>query len=986
MIHLHVHSSGSTLDGAIKIDELVDKVVAQGESAVAITDHGNMVKGYEFYKECTKKNIKPIMGCEFYMGEKEDKNKYHIVLLAKNNTGLKNLYKLVNKSYDLFYRKPRISLSTLERHREGLICLSGCIGSEIAKLFFAEKTEEAMRFARHLKTLFGDDFYLEIQPHSIGSQKRYNTFLEEIHWGNIVVTSDAHFLNKEDFEAHDTLLCMQTISKKDDEKRWRFPTTDTYIMEDREVYSKLEYLKTETIKTAIDNTHIIASKCNVTIEYENLMPDLPGIEDPRGALAKLIIKGLNKRTEQGRYKAEDRKEIVKRLQYELNIIDEKGFSGYFLILEDFYRFCKENDIPTGIGRGSAAGSEVAYVLGLTEVSAIKYGLLFERFLNPTRNGAVDFDADICYENRHLLIEYIKGKYGEANTAHIMAEGTLQPKAVIEGVMKSYGYTKPVIDEAKSLVEKGCTIKDVIPKLTVPPYVAFDLERLGGLMKNASKHAAGVLIMNDRVDNHVPVRWDMEEKVPVCEWHKKHVEALGCYKFDLLGLKQLTIFDKTLKAISRNRGVNITLEELYNIDVEDKGIYETLNKGALTSIFQMAGDAAGHTLRQVEPNCFEDIMVITSICRPGVKEANAYLSNRKLYNTNGAYPVPGYWELIKDILEPTYGALVYQEQTMQIMNRISGWSLGKADGMRKVKNLDDYREDFITNAVNNVGVPSNIADNVYSRFDLGYTFNKSHACSYSKISAICAWLLHYYPVEFLSATLTIDLTNATPSTDVLLMECRQLGIQIAPADINISTNEFYADGDLIRIPLTCISHVGDKAYEDILAKRPFTSFNQFVSVVEKKKVNKRCVIHLIKSGAFDSFDKNRSELLEYFYKLKGDDTNVYFYCDDVRMQYEKETYGFYLSKHPLDGYSNRNVSDISEIGSIVVIIAEVVVRKDKNGGEMAFITCENKVCKFRPVVFSRDYMKFKKILTEGARVELLISVNDRGVSIKNANRC
>lgn len=978
MIHLHVHTDGSTLDGSVGIKRLMAKIKEQGESSVAITDHGNMIKVKEFYNECIKENIKPIVGCEFYCGEKEDTNKYHMVLLAKNSVGLKNLYKLIRAGYDLFYTKPRISMELIEKHKEGLIALSACIGGELAQNYLNCREGQAIEFLDYMQQVFGDDFYVEIQPNAMKDQRVFNTWVSQLNMNNIVVTCDAHYVNKEDHEAHDTLLCMSTKKTKSDKKRFRFPTNDAYIMTDSEVRSKLDYLPMDVVNRAIDNTHIIASKCNVEIAKEDLMPIVGTPEEARAQLVALLQAGYKHREAQGHFKGVSG--VIDRINYELKVLTDKNYCSYFVILADMYRFAKENNIAMGVGRGSAAGSEIAFVLGLTEVEPIKYGLLFERFLNPTRNSDPDFDGDICYEDRHILIEYICNKYGVDNTSHIMAEGTLAPKAVFKRVMTAHDFPYDVVNGMSKLVKEESTLDGIVSTVSVPPHVEADMRVLEGLMSHASKHAAGILIMNDRVDNHFPVRYDRDEKVNVCEWHKKHVEAVGGCKFDILGLKQLTIFKKTLQQIETNKGVKITLEDLYNLDMEDPTIYKVLNTGRLTTIFQFAGFAAGHMNSLVEPKCFDDIMAITSICRPGVKEADMYLNNKRL----GNYHKPVYWEHVKDILEPTYGAIVYQEQTMQIMNRIAGWDLGKCDGMRKVKDLEEFRDDFVRCAMDN-GYDGHIADTIFTRFDLGYSFNKSHACSYSKLTAICAWLLGNYPCEFLSSNLTLELTATDNNIPALLQECRNSGISILPPSLNESTNEFIAVDNSIRLPLTVIKGVGKSAYDEILEKRPFMSFEEFVNKVSKAKVKSNVVEKMIMSGVFDLFYPNRSQHLEMWYKCKKMDKNVFFYAPEVQMMYEKLAYGFYLNKHPLDGYSNADINTLKDKCSINGIIDEMKIKKDKNGNDMAFLDCSNKVCSFRAVLFASSFSKFKSMCVIGSRLSFTGKIDGGSVLVDAMRR-
>ena len=461
------------------------------------------------------------------------------------------------------------------------------------------------------------------------------------------------------------------------------------------------------------------------------------------------------------------------------------------------------------------------------------------------------------------------------------------------------------------------------------------------------------------------------------------------KFDLLGLKQLTIFDKTLKAIERNYGKKIKLKDLYKINLEDRKIYEVLNSGRLQSIFQMTGTSASMIVNQMKPQCFEDIMVAESICRPGVKDSDLYLSNKALYDSNGAYPVPEYWEHVKDILEPTYGALVYQEQTMLIMNKIAGWDLGKADGMRKVKNLEDYRLDFVNGAISN-GYSADVANSIFDRFDLGYSFNKSHACSYGKVTAICCYLLAYYPKEFLASSMTLELTQAEPNIDAFLREARSIGINILPANINKSTNEFEALENGISIPLTSISHIGDSAYKAILEfrKEGYKSLEDFVKRVPKAKVKKTAVINLIKAGAFDSFNVNRSNLLIDYLTLRNESAdNIFFYCDEVQLMYEKQVYGYYVTKHPLDGYVNKNIAEFKDgdIVNINGIISKSTKRKDKNGNMMCFLELDNKNCSFRGIMFSRQYSEFGKYTNEGFRVNIIGKKDGSSIIINNINK-
>lgn len=993
MIQLHVHSDGSVLDGSCKIERMLDEVERQNEKAVAITDHGSCIKLYEFYKKAKEKNIKPILGCEFYSGEEEDHNKFHIVLLVKNEVGLKNLFNLMYKSHKNFYSKPRIKYEDIEKHSEGLICLSACIGGELSKTYLKEGKQKALKVANYFRAIFKDDYYIEIQPNPLPFQKKFNEFAKELCSVGFkpVVTCDAHYVTKDEYNSHDTMLCIQVQKKKQDTDRFRFTSNDYYFKENEQILRELDYLGTSFVDEAIDNTYFIADKCNLVIdESKNLLPKMPEVEDERKKLAILCNEGFRKRHKQGHYKDIPIQKVIDRISYELENIISKGYAGYFLIVEDFVRYCKENNIPYGVGRGSVCGSEVAFILGITEVEPIKYGLLYERFLNPTRNSPPDIDTDVCYEMRGIVLDYIKGKYGEDNVSHIITEGKMTTKAVIRKVLTAYGYEMKVINQTCKLVDERCENleeaiqnEDLARRLVGKPEYE-DMKKLEGLMSHAGKHAAGLLITPEPVYNLFPTRIDREENVLVCEWHKKHIEKIGAYKFDLLGLKQLTIFNKTIQAINRNYNKSMTLDDLFNIDYEDEKIYEVLNKGALKTVFQFTGGSASAVIDQMKPKNFNDIMVAESICRPGVKEANLYLSNRKLFNESGTFPVPTYYEKVRHLLDETYGAIVYQEQTMNLLHEIGGFTLGEADSLRKVKSLEEYRERFINGALTK-GFTVEEANELFDRFDLGYSFNKSHACAYGKTSAMCCYLLANYPKEFIASSMTLELTQAKPDIKGFIREAVQLGINILPPNINTSTDEFYADLDGIRLPLNMIANVGDSAYASILSKRPYTSFSDFVARVPKRSVKKNSVVNLIKAGCFDEYNKNRSLVLSDYYNSRNEEENVYYWCDDVQMVYETEAFGFTLGKHQLDGYVNKDINEFNEDDNAVLncLVTEVRLHKDKHKKDMLFLKLENKVCDFEGILFSYGYAKLSKVFYVGAKVCVQGKKQGKTILVNNA---
>lgn len=993
MINLHVHSDGSILDGSCKIDKLLDEVERQGEKSVAVTDHGSCIKLYEFYKKAKARNINPILGCEFYSGEEEDHNKFHLILLVKNEIGLKNLFNLMYKSHNNFYSKPRIKYEDIEKHKEGLICLSSCIGGELAKTYHKKGENEALRVANYFRMIFKEDYYIEVQSNAIPFQKKFNEFAKKICSLGFqpVVTCDAHYVTKEDYNSHDTMLCIQVKKKKQDTDRFKFTSNDYYLKENEEIFKELSYLGNDFVDECIGNTYLIANKCNLVIdEKKNLLPKMPGVKDERLELAKICNEGFKRRSEEGHFNGMNIKKVINRISYELENITQQGFCGYFLIVKDFIDWCNNKEIPIGVGRGSVAGSEIAFLLGITKVEPIKYGLIYERFLNPTRKGMVDIDTDVCYERRGEVIEYIEQKYGKENVSHIITEGKMTTKAVIRKVLSVYDYEQKVINQICKLVDDKCENLDeaiqseeLARRLVGRPEYE-DMKKLEGSMSHAGKHAAGILITPEPVYNLFPTRIDREENILVCEWHKKHIEAMNGWKFDMLGLKQLTIFDKTVKAINRNYNKSIKVDDLFKIDYEDEKIYEVLNKGALNTIFQFTGSSASAVIDQMKPNCFNDIMVAESICRPGVKEANLYLSNKKLLNEGGSFPVPTYYESIRHIVDETCGAIVYQEQTMMLFHDIGGFTLGEADSLRKVKSLEEYRERFVDGALGK-GFNVTEANELFDRFDLGYTFNKSHACVYGVTSAVCCYLLAYYPKEFISASMTLELTQAKPDIRAFIKEAVQLGITILPPDINISTNEFYADLDGIRLPLNMINSVGESAYISILSKRPYTGFSDFVARVPKRSVKKNSVVNLIKAGCFDKYNQNRSLILSDYYNSRNEEENVYYWCDDVQMMYETESFGFTLGKHPLDGHVNKDISEFKEddIATLNCVVTEVKAHKDKHNKDMLFLKLENKSCDFEGILFSYSYAKLNKVFYVGSKVCIQGKKQGKTILINNA---
>lgn len=988
IVNLHVHSSGSSLDGACSIPKLVKRAVELNMTALGISDHGNMVKVPEFQKECIKNNIKPIIGCEFYMGEEDTQDVFHILLIAKNNIGLKNLYKLNTLAYTKnFYKKPRIKMDWLQQYSEGLICTTACIGSEFGKLFTSSgNVEEIKHIVLTFKALFGNDFYLEIQPNGVPKQREYNELLIRLaHECNIylVATTDVHYVHKEDYESHDTLLCMQTGKKKQDTDRWKFTCNDFYLKSAEEMRDQLYQMghNPYDVSDAVSNTHVIADKCSALVEFgQDLMPHLPGVVDEALTLAQHCNLGFVKRQSEGAFDNIGQKELVNRVRYELQIIKDKNLSGYFLIVEDYINEAKRRNIFVGDGRGSCAGSEVAFILGITNVEPIKYGLLFERFMNPTRVTTADIDSDFCYERRDEMVDYMKEKYGSDNIAQIIAEGSLTCGAVVRKVLSAYDYEQKVINNICSKIPKSLHMTlqkalDVSPEFTWAmngkTQELKDMFVLEGLMSHASKHAAGLAVASEPISNYVPCMSTAEDRTAlITQWHKKTLEELGLWKFDFLALKTLTIIRHTLENIKTNRGIDVDLSK---IDYENPVIYELLNSGHLSAVFQFSEPSGKQAIFNAKPTCFEDVIACESICRPGVRDAELYIANKKFYRESGTYPLPTYWEHVKDILGSTYGAIVYQEQTMLIVNKLAEWSLGKGDSMRKSKDLEELREEFVRDCLTVGLINEQQSNEVFDRFSMEYSFCKGHAVAYAMCSAKTAYLSALYPVEFMAAVMSMDIVGGDGSSiPSYVQECNIREVKILPPNINKSGINFICDGDSILYPLTGIANIGEKAVASIIEHRPFNTslpLSDLLDRVPKKNVNKRCVINLIKSGAFDLIPNvNRSLLINNYLERIKEQPNQMTWCPELQMQYELDTLGFTLSRHPLDGHvcKNFNLLEDGEC-STIGIVREVKVIRDKNDKEMAFVKIENKSANIELIVFSYIYATAKTILLNNMRV-------------------
>ena len=960
-VHLHIHSEYSLLDGANRIKDLPVRAKELGMNAIAITDHGVMFGAIDFYKACKANGVKPIIGCEVYVAprgrkDKEPKidEKYnHLILLAKNNEGYKNLAKLVSWGFtEGFYYKPRIDKEILEKYHEGIICLSACLAGEVNQAILNNNIEEAKKVALWFKNLFGEDYYLEVQNNGIKEQVLVNQKLVDLSRKlniPLVATNDAHYLKKEDAYNHEVLLCIQTGKKMTDEDRMRFDTDELYVKSPEEM---IEYFK--NIPEAIENTVKIAEKCNVEFEFGHTI--LPNYDVPEqysthyDYLESLTQAGLAKR-----YGQNITKEIQERAQYELSVIKKMGYVDYFLIVWDYINYAKTHNIPVGPGRGSGAGSIVAYSIGITDIDPIKYNLIFERFLNPERISMPDFDVDFCYEKRDKVIEYVCDKYGKENVSQIITFGTMSARMVIRDVGRAldvpYAETdklakmipnelhitiKKALEqnrELKELYENDATVKKLIE-------IAMALE---GMPRQASTHACGIVITKEPVVNYVPLY--MRDNTISTQYIMTTLEELGLLKMDFLGLRTLTVIQDTIDLVKKDKCIDVEFDK----DMNDPKVYKLWQDGNSVGIFQFESQGMTNFMKELKPDCLEDIIAGVSLYRPGpMDQIPRYIANKK-DPEHAVYTHPA----LKPILEVTYGCMVYQEQVMQIVRDLAGYSLGRADlvrramGKKKLDVMAKEREIFINGQLDengNIVVPGCVRNGIDAKsankiFDemaefAKYAFNKSHAAAYAVVSYRTAYLKAYYPAEFMAATLNSFLGNLDKIPDYI-EECKRLNIQILKPDINKSYTKFTVDNEKIRFGLGSIKNVGTAAVDEIVEERTkngeFKDFADFCERIKDLSVNKKCVESLTKAGAFDNFEQTRSTLIASYETIidtisnsdkKSFDGQVSMFdltpvenkkIDEIKYNYtilpeytekemlfmEKEMLGIYISGHPLE---------------------------------------------------------------------------------------
>lgn len=959
--HLHVHTEYSLLDGSCKIRELISKVKELGMDSIAITDHGVMYGVIDFYKAAKEAGIKPIIGCEIYVapnsrfdreaGSSEERY-HHLVLLAENNTGYSNLMKIVSRGFtEGFYYKPRVDYEVLEQFNEGIIALSACLAGEVATYLKKGFYEEGRKSALKLQEIFGKgNFFLELQDHGIPEQQTVNKSLLRIHKETgipLVATNDVHYILEEDAKAHDILLCIQTQKKVTDENRMRYEGGQFFLKSPKEMYSLFPYEK-----EALENTHKIADRCNIEIEFGKYkLPEYP-VPDGYTSLnyLKMICdQGLNKRYEN------PNKELRKRLAYELNTIENMGFVDYFLIVWDFIKYARDNDIMVGPGRGSAAGSIVAYCLEITNIDPIRYNLLFERFLNPERLTMPDIDIDFCYERRQEVIDYVVRKYGKDRVVQIVTFGTMAAKAVIRDVGRALDLSYAYVDAIAKMIpaELGITIskaldmnrelKNLYDSDEQAKYLIDMSLRLEGLPRHTSMHAAGVVISNAPVEEYVPLSRASDESITT-QFTMTTIEELGLLKMDFLGLRTLTVIQNAVnlanKKLDREHQIDID-----HIDFNDKAIFDLIGSGKTEGIFQLESAGMKSFMKELKPENLEDIIAGISLYRPGPMDFIPKYIRGKNDRTGISYECPQ----LESILEPTYGCIVYQEQVMQIVRDLAGYSYGRSDLVRramskkKVSVMEKERQNFVYgNEEENVkgcihnNIPEDVANHIYDEMiDFAkYAFNKSHAAAYAVVAYQTAYLKYYYPVEFMAALMTSVMDN-TDKVSEYIFTCRQMGITILPPDINEGDKNFSVDDRSIRYALAAIKGVGRPVIDGIVTERiaggKYKTLKDFIERLSGKEVNKRTVESFIKSGALDSLPGTRKQkMMSYIQIMDGvnqekkrevtgqmslfdfaseeekseyetDFPEVGEYTKDVILSFEKEVIGIYVSGHPMDEY-------------------------------------------------------------------------------------
>lgn len=1025
-VHLHNHTEYSLLDGACRIDSLVKAAKESKSPALAVTDHGNLFGAVEFFGKAVARGVKPLLGCEVYVapGSRHEKSRlpgtaevaHHLILLAKDIEGYSNLMKLVSIGYlEGFYYHPRVDLECLAEHGAGLIAMTACLHGEVPACLLRDDMNGAVEAAGRLTDIFGaEDVYLEVQDHGLDGERKVVSGMTELSRRTglpMVATNDTHYLKREDSEAHDVLLCIQTGRTVEEKERLRFGSDQMYFKSPSEMYELFK-----EIPEACRNTLAVADKCNVRLEFGRMhLPDFPIPEGYEGAdayLRDIAVKGLAERY------GLPSQDAVKRLNFEIDVICRMGYSGYFLIVKDFIDQARRMGIPVGPGRGSAAGSLVAYALRITDLDPLRFGLLFERFLNPERVTMPDMDIDFCYERRGEVIEYVVSKYGADSVSQIITFGRMAARAVVRDVGRALNVPYAEADRIAKLIpaEIGVTLSkalDQVPELkrlvseneTYAKLIRCALS-LEGLARHASTHAAGVLIAPGKIIEHAPLFKSTKGEVTT-QYDMKSVEKIGLLKMDFLGLRTLTVVHETLRLIGEGRGLSLRVDE---IPLDDKATYRRLSDGNTVGVFQLESTGMRDLLRRLKPDKFEDIIAVNALYRPGPLGSD--MVNDFILCKSGKKKIRYEHPALEPILRDTYGVILYQEQVMEIASKLADFTLGQADvlrramGKKRPEEMEAQKRVFLQGAAKG-SVPKEVAGRIFELMAhfAGYGFNKSHSTAYALISYTTAYLKEHFPAEFMAATLSSECGDAT-RVSVLVEECRRMELEVLPPDLNESEAAFTVAPEGIRFGMAAVKNVGRSCVNAIAEERksggPFKDLFDLAERVDTRLISRRALESMVCAGVCDSFSDNRAGMVralpvaleagqrtqrdrnigqESLFggasagpSLRPEPPAVEDWPKAKRLAKEKEALGFYLSDHPLAPYrpviekaSVKSTSEIRDLPDstqtgVIGIISSIRTTTDKKGKQMAFVAVEDFFGVVECIVFSGAYEKWRDLLT------------------------
>jgi DNA polymerase-3 subunit alpha len=965
--HLHVHTEYSTLDGQSKASELMEVAASMGQQFIAITDHGSTSGLYEAQVQGDKHGVKVIHGTEFYYVREVDGENGHLLVLAKDNVGLRNIFRMQRWAYKHnFHRKPRITWDILEEHKEGLIVTSACLGSPFNQYLIQDDFNGALEWAKRAKSVFGDDFYIELQPNQIPEQHMCNEAGIRIakQLGiRLVGTNDVHYTYEQDCFPHEVMLAMQIKKKMSDEKRFKFSTNDFWLKSEEEMLSTFDLLPPDIVREALENTKHIADKCNARIEKGNYLPpyyDVPEGKTERSMLVEKVMAGAREMN------LNKNKSFMEDVQNEIDVIDRNGYSGYFLIVEDYVNTARKASVIVGDGRGSGAGSKVAYLTGITKIAPHQFDLLFERFMADGRQP--DFDVD--FSDQDFVFQDLQNKHGVENVARIVANGTLTPKAVIRKVMNTFDHpmqlqnqiTKLVPDLCPSLEEAYQHSPQLLDYKKKYPVEWSVIERLEGIVSHESQHAGGVVIYPNLGD-YVPLTTKGKDKSGyIAAWDKYVLETLGFYKFDILGLETLPVVRRTLDSIFDSTGVMVDLHE---IDYEDQSVYDMLCAGDVSGVFQITAQSA--KVMEQQPRNFRDLIAINALIRPGVGDWNEYIERRRGKDWHKDPHRP--W------MHETLGTMTYQEQFLLDAHKLCGWSIADADKIiRKGKNLKQNKEvmdRFIGDGMRS-GHNGDYMEAVWHQIcdaQGDYSFNKSHSASYAMLSYQTAWLKCYYPAHFYASLMSSEKTDGDGQDAIsgYIHEVKQRGIQVEPPNINISSDRYIVGSNSsILYKINTISHVGDSAVKWIMDNRPFASFEHFMEVRKKSEIKQNVLVNLIKAGCFDFDNPDRGHLLWLVDMENRTKTQVkkefvcdkYEFDDKIKAEWEMQVLGTYLSTHPMERFGFKPLTDYKDGESCIQggEVYDLNIFNDKKGKEMCFAFINTLYGNVKVLVFSSVWAK------------------------------